>query len=304
MMSPIPPSFISPKPCSNQVALSLQSICPCHNCHTISLTCTVCLNCSTASQSVTSIHHFLRFFFFLLPFLVYTTCLQWRSQFLEPPTESMVASTSTISTLMSRIRGAYLRTWSVFIDMAPGEWNLRRGVARLERMKWISVKHQVAGGPFFSSTTCEMSSPRNTNRQPKINNTAFSRSQRPHLQGFLWLVTFIWHSLVIIHAIANCIRWLVGISQLSIHLGIQGSWAETFLGSQIFRRVAEQVPPANLLLLRLMQGCKHGKVDISLSLLSVQWVIQKYTLPLNFVKNKIKYTDLKSQAIYDDQIFF
>jgi hypothetical protein len=161
------------------------------------LLCTVHLNCSTARQSLTLIHFLHVFFFF---FLVYSICLQWQSQFLEPPTELTVASTPIISILTSRIRGALSR---VFIDICSN-WLVKliweRVLQDFECIKGYLGSTKSQEVHYFSSMTCEMLLPRKTNCHPEINMNAFLVSLQPHLQWFLWLATFIWHSLVIIHA--------------------------------------------------------------------------------------------------------
>jgi hypothetical protein len=101
------------------------------------------------------------FFFF---FLVYSICLQWQSQVLEPPTELTVASTPIISILTSRIRGAFLRTSRVFIDICSNWlvkfeklWGCCKTLSASMDI-WGSTKSQEAH--YFSSTTWEMSLPR------------------------------------------------------------------------------------------------------------------------------------------------
>lgn len=159
----------SPKPESLNISLRgnhpgdiSKSFCPCHNCYTIS-PCTVRLNCSTARQRLTSIH-FLCSFFSSPSWSSYSTCLQWQSQFLEPPTDLTVASTPIISILTSRRRGAFLRTSRVFIDIICSNGLVKliweRVLQDFERINGYlgSTKSQEAH--YFSSTTWEMSLPR------------------------------------------------------------------------------------------------------------------------------------------------
>lgn len=128
-------------------------------CYTIS-PCTVRLNCSTASQSVTSIH-FLRSFFLAGLF-------------------DLFAMTISISRASSGINGCLDTHHHQHTDVSHTLWvfenfksihrhsnwleKFEKGCCKTWAHQWISGKHQVAGGPFFSSMTWEMLLPRKKNK--------------------------------------------------------------------------------------------------------------------------------------------
>ena len=173
----------------------------------------------------------------------------------------MVASTSTISTPMSRIRGAYLRTWRVLLYRHSNWWvKFEKGCCKTwaHEMDICEAPSRRRPINFFPArlARCRRQETQiviRKNQHYCILAVSAATSAGISLTSHLHMAFTCDHT-------CDSKLYQVGIAQLSIHLGIQGSWAKTFLGSQIFRRVAKQVPPANLLLLRLMQGCKHGKV--------------------------------------------
>ena len=115
------------------------------------------------------VNAWLRFIFCVLFFSSpswssYSTCLQWQSQFLEPPTDLTVASTPIISILTSRIRGASLRTSRVFIDIICSNGLVKliweRVLQDFERINGYLGSTKSQEVHYFSSTTWEMSLPR------------------------------------------------------------------------------------------------------------------------------------------------
>lgn len=120
-----------------------KAFCPCHNCYTIS-PCTVRLNCSTASQSMTSIH-FLRFIFLAGLF-------------------DLFAMTLSVSRASSGIDGC-LDTDHQHTDVSHTLWvfenlmsthrhsnwlvKFEEGCCKTWAYQWISGKHQVSGRPVF-----------------------------------------------------------------------------------------------------------------------------------------------------------